>query len=709
MKDNLDRDKREKTSSSAKGSLMLLGMDCAQCANLIEQKVQKLSGVKAASLDFISGKLLVEVRSSKELSSALEQAQKVVAKIEPNVKIMQDDTKQQKDKKEQIIRILQYIGAGLFVLGLVAPFTPIVSLAVFLAAYLLIGWQVIVKAVKNIAKGQVFDEHFLMSIATIGAFAIGQYAEGVAVMLFYQVGEGFQELAVACSRRSISSLLDLRPDYATLYTQGAEQRVAPEQVSVGDIIVVKPGERVPLDGKVKKGQSALDTSALTGESLPQDVQEGSIVLSGSVNINGLLHLEVQKPFAESTASQILELVQNAGARKAVSENFITKFAKYYTPFVVFSALLLAFLPPIFAGGDFALWLRRALVFLVVSCPCALVLSIPLSYFGGIGGAARAGILIKGSNYLEALNKVDTIVLDKTGTLTKGAFILKNIEHKQGFSKEELLFYAATAESNSTHPIAKCIKDAYGKAVDGSKISQYEELAGQGIRATIDGRKLLIGNHKLMQSNNITASEPDSADTIVHIAIESKYAGYFAIGDEIKPTSARAISLLAKRGIKVAMLTGDNELATKEVAAKLGIQEYYASLLPAQKVEQLENIASNTKGRVAFVGDGINDAPVLARADIGIAMGGVGSDAALEAADMVLMTDDLVKIDTSFKIAKRTRAIVVQNIAFSLLVKGVILVLGALGAVGMWGAVFGDVGVSVIAVLNAIRAMRKKDK
>ncbi len=711
MKDTLVKDKNgQGTNISGKGSLQLTGLDCAQCANLIEQRVQKLNGVKSASLDFISGKLAIEAHNKEALPNLLKQAEKVVYTAEPNAKVQErQDSKPQKDKREQIARILQYIGAGLFVLGLAVTLPLLFQLVTFLAAYLLIGWQVIVQAVKNIAKGQVFDENFLMSIATIGAFAIGQYPEGVAVMLFYQVGEGFQELAVTRSKRSIADLMGLRPDYATLYAQGVEQRVAPEQVSVGDIIVVKPGERVPLDGIVTQGVSSLDTAALTGESLPQDVSTGSEVLSGSVNINGLLQIKVSKPFAQSTATQILELVQNSGAKKASSENFITKFAKYYTPFVVFSALLLAILPPLFAGGGYALWLRRALVFLVVSCPCALVLSIPLSYFGGIGGAAKVGILIKGSNYLEALNKVDIVVLDKTGTLTKGVFTLKEIQPEQDFSKEQLLYYAAMAERNSSHPIANCISEAYGRQLNGRAVTEYKEIAGQGIKAVIDNKVVLVGNGKLMRSYNIPINEIASADTIAHIGIGGRYAGYFSIGDKIKATSYKAITELQAQGIRVAMLTGDNELAAKSVAEQLGIQEYYAQLLPAQKIEQLESIAKSAKSKTVFVGDGINDAPVLARADIGIAMGGVGSDAALEAADMVLMTDDLSKIGVSLKIAKRTRFIVIQNIAFSLLVKGVILVLGALGLVSMWGAVFGDVGVSIIAVLNAVRAMKRKDK
>jgi len=711
MKDTAVKDKNgQGTNISGKGSLQLTGLDCAQCANLIEQRVQKLNGVKSASLDFISGKLAIEAHNSEALPNLLKQAEKVVYTAEPNAKVQKrQDSKPKKDKREQIARILQYIGAGLFVLGLAVPLPPLFQQVVFLAAYLLIGWQVIVQAVKNIAKGQVFDENFLMSIATIGAFAIGQYPEGVAVMLFYQVGEGFQELAVTRSKRSIADLMGLRPDYATLYAQGMEQRVAPEQVSVGDIIIVKPGERVPLDGIVTQGISSLDTAALTGESLPQDVGVGSEALSGSVNINGLLQIKVSKPFAQSTATQILELVQNSVTRKASSENFITKFAKYYTPFVVFSALLLAILPPLLAGGGYALWLRRALVFLVVSCPCALVLSIPLSYFGGIGGAAKAGILIKGSNYLEALNKVDTVVLDKTGTLTKGVFTLKEIQPEQDFSKEQLLYYAAMAERNSSHPIARCISEAYSGELNGRAVTEYKEIAGQGIKAVIDNKVVLVGNGKLMRSYNIPINEIASADTIAHIGIGGRYAGYFSIGDKIKATSYKAITELQAQGIRVAMLTGDNELAASSVAEQLGIQEYYAQLLPAQKVEQLESIAKSAKSKTVFVGDGINDAPVLARADIGIAMGGVGSDAALEAADMVLMTDDLSKIGVSLKIAKKTRFIVIQNIAFSLLVKGVILVLGALGLVSMWGAVFGDVGVSIIAVLNAIRAMKRKDK
>ncbi|MGI6213521.1 MAG: heavy metal translocating P-type ATPase [Christensenellales bacterium] len=612
--------------------------------------------------------------------------------------------------KERVINVLRYAGAGLFAIGLLAPLGKTAELIIFLAAYALIGWQVLLHAAKNLVKGKVFDENFLMSIATIGAFAIGQYAEGVAVMLFYQVGEAFQELASDRSKRSISDLMELRSDYANLATEQGECKVAAEEVVPGDIIIVKPGERVPLDGKVAEGVSAFDTSALTGESLPRDTAPGDEALAGYVNISGLLKIEVTTPYEQSTVAKILDLVQNSGARKAVSEKFITKFARYYTPFVVISALLIALLPPLAGGADFGVWFRRALVFLVISCPCALVLSIPLSYFGGIGGAAKKGVLIKGGNYLEALNKADTLVLDKTGTLTKGAFTLKSARARHPYGENELLHYAAHAEYNSLHPLAACIRRAYSGEIDRGAISDYTEIAGQGISATIDGKRILAGNDKLMKAHDIAFEETGQADSAVHIAVEGNYAGHLLIGDEIKPNAKQALDGLREQGIKrLVMLTGDNALAGESVAGEVGITEYYSQLLPHQKVEAVERIAREGGGKLIFAGDGINDAPVLARADIGIAMGGIGSDAALEAADIVLMTDDLSKISAALSIARKTRAIVIQNIAFSLFVKALLLILGALGRINLWWAVFGDVGVSVLAVFNAMRAGIKVNK
>jgi Cd2+/Zn2+-exporting ATPase len=582
-------------------------------------------------------------------------------------------------------------------------------LVLFLASYILVGGEVLVKAAKNITKGEIFDENFLMGIATIGAFAIGEYPEGAAVMIFYRVGEAFQDYAVGRSRRSISALMDIRPDYANLKTAAGLRRVSPETVRIGDFIVVKPGEKIPLDGVVVEGFSALDTSALTGESLPRDVEEGSAVLSGSINKSGLLTIEVSKVFGESTVSKILNLVQNAGSKKSVTENFITRFARYYTPAVVFSALALAVLPPlIIPGAAFAEWINRGLIFLVVSCPCALVISIPLSFFGGIGGASRNGILIKGSNYLEALTKVDTVVFDKTGTLTKGVFSVTKIVPAGGITEEKLLYYAAHAESASSHPIALSIRNAYRKEIEAEVTGSYEEIAGKGVSVRIGEDAVLAGNAKLLETANIAIPPAEELGTVVYLAINNEYAGYLVISDELKADSKEAVEDLRNIEVKrIAMFTGDSKAVGESIANRIGLDTVYAELLPHQKVEYLETLEQQKagSGKLIFVGDGINDAPVLARADVGIAMGGVGSDAAIEAADVVLMTDEPSKIAGAIRIARKTRNIVWQNIIFALAVKGVILVMGALGIATMWEAVFGDVGVALIAVLNAMRVMK----
>jgi Cd2+/Zn2+-exporting ATPase len=560
------------------------------------------------------------------------------------------------------------------------------------------------------SRGEIFDENFLMGIATIGAFAIGEYPEGAAVMIFYRIGEAFQSYAVGRSRKSISALMDIRPDYANLKTAMGIQRVSPDTVRVGDFIVVKPGEKIPLDGVVAAGFSALDTSALSGESLPRDVEPGSAVLSGSINKNGLLTIEVTKVFGESTVSKILDLVQNASGKKSITENFITKFARYYTPVVVFAAAALAVFPSLFIpGASFAEWGRRALVFLVVSCPCALVISIPLSFFGGIGGASRKGILIKGSNYLEALTNVDTVVFDKTGTLTRGVFRVKKIVPALNFTEEKLLFLAAHAESNSNHPIALSIRNAYGKEIDGGSIGGYEEKAGHGVRVRVGKDEVLAGNAKLFEAEGIALPAVEEPGTAVFLGVNGAYAGYILIADEPKADSKGAVQELRAIGVKrVVMLTGDSKAVGEGLAQELGLDAVYAELLPHQKVAHLEALEQNKSGsgKLVFVGDGINDAPVLARSDVGIAMGGVGSDAAIEAADVVLMTDEPSKIAQAIRIARKTRNIVRQNIFFALSVKGVILVLGALGIATMWEAVFGDVGVALIAVLNAMRAMKR---
>lgn len=585
------------------------------------------------------------------------------------------------------------------------------QIALFIISYIIVGGDVVKRAVKNIFKGQVFDENFLMSIATIGAFFIGEYPEGVAVMLFYQVGELFQSYAVGKSRKSIASLMDIRPDYANVKKGDGLVKVDPDEVQIGDIIVIKAGEKIPLDGKVIEGNSMIDTSALTGESVPREVEVGSDILSGCININGVITAEVTKEFGESTVSKILDLVENASSKKSNSEQFITKFARYYTPVVVIIAVFLAIIPPlVIDGATFSDWIYRALAFLVVSCPCALVISIPLSFFGGIGGASKKGVLVKGSNYLEALAETEIVVFDKTGTLTKGVFNVQEI-HPEGVSKEELLELTAHAESYSNHPISLSLKRAYSKEIDNGRISDVEEISGHGVIATVDGKKVMAGNIKLMKMMDIPYFKGELIGTIVHVAVNNKYIGYIVIADEVKEDSAQAIKELKAANIKqTVMLTGDNKSIGSKVAKELGLDKVYAELLPADKVEKLEELFSqkSKKGKLAFVGDGINDAPVLARADIGIAMGGLGSDAAIEAADVVIMTDEPSKIATTMKISKKTLKIAHQNIVFAIGIKIIVLILSAFGVTTMWAAIFADVGVTIIAVLNAFRALNVKN-
>lgn len=585
------------------------------------------------------------------------------------------------------------------------------QIALFIISYIIVGGDVVKRAVKNIFKGQVFDENFLMSIATIGAFFIGEYPEGVAVMLFYQVGELFQSYAVGKSRKSIASLMDIRPDYANVKKGDELVKVDPDEVQIGDIIVIKAGEKIPLDGKVIEGSSMIDTSALTGESVPREVEVGSDILSGCININGVITAEVTKEFGESTVSKILDLVENASSKKSNSEQFITKFARYYTPVVVIIAVFLAIIPPlVIDGATFSDWIYRALAFLVVSCPCALVISIPLSFFGGIGGASKKGVLVKGSNYLEALAETEIVVFDKTGTLTKGVFNVQEI-HPEGVSKEELLELTAHAESYSNHPISFSLKRAYIKEIDNGRISDVEEISGHGVIATVDGKKAMVGNIKLMKMMDIPYFKGEPIGTIVHVAVNNKYIGYIVIADEVKEDSAQAIKELKAANIKqTVMLTGDNKSIGSKVAKELGLDKVYAELLPADKVEKLEELFSqkSKKGKLAFVGDGINDAPVLARADIGIAMGGLGSDAAIEAADVVIMTDEPSKIATTMKISKKTLKIAHQNIVFAIGIKIIVLILSAFGITTMWAAIFSDVGVTIIAVLNAFRALNVKN-
>ncbi len=705
--------------------IMLEGLNCANCAAKIETEVNKLEEVKEAGLDFVSKRLIIKANDNSNKNHIFTKVKSIVNKLEPDVevKLQSNNSINHKEKdtnkknehgnneiKESIIKLI--LGIGFFLIPLIFNFSPKIELTLFIISYVLVGGEIVLRAVKNISRGQVFDENFLMTIATLGAFSIKEYPEAVAVMIFYQVGELFQDIAVNKSRKSIADLMDIRPDSANVKRGEEFISISPEQVLIGEIIMIKPGEKLPLDGVIIEGNSMVDTSALTGESVPRTVRIGDEVLGGFINKNGLLYVEVQKEFGESTLSKILDLVQNAGAKKAPTEKFITKFARYYTPVVVISAAILAFLPPlIIEGATFSDWIYRALVFLVVSCPCALVVSIPLGFFGGIGSASKNGILIKGGNYLEALNKIETIVFDKTGTLTKGVFEVTEIYSKEGFTKESLIEYAAYVEAFSTHPIATSIVEYFDKDIDKSRVKNYEEISGHGIKALVDEKNLLAGNKKLMDMYNITVEEVSSIGTVVYLSIDEVYAGYVVISDEIKEDSKEAITGLKNSGIKnVLMLTGDNKVVGDKVAMEIEVDKVYSELLPQNKVEILEGLQKDKlrKGKVAFVGDGINDAPVLARADIGIAMGGVGSDAAIEAADVVIMTDEPSKIILAINIAKKTNKVVWQNIIFALSVKLVILVLGAMGIATMWEAVFGDVGVALIAVLNSMRVLRVKN-
>ena len=609
--------------------------------------------------------------------------------------------------KKSLIKII--ISLIIFLIAIIVPFkSNIINKGLYIIAYLIVGLEIVLKAIKNIFKGKVFDEHFLMSLATIGAFIIGEFPEAVAVMLFYQIGELFQDYAVDKSKKSITDLMDIRPDVAFVKRNGKIEKISPEEVKIGENIIVKPGEKIPLDGIVVEGSSTVDTSALTGESLPREVSAGYEVLSGCINISGLITIKVEKEFGKSTVSKILDLVENASNKKSKSENFITKFAKYYTPIVVIIAILLAIVPPFILNlGEFTNWIYRALTFLVVSCPCALVISIPLGFFGGIGGASKEGILIKGSNYLEALSNTEIVVFDKTGTLTKGIFEVQKIEAVE-ISKEELLKYATYAEYNSNHPISISLRKAYKKEINPNNISNTKELAGRGILSNIEGKEVLIGNDKLMKEKNIPYTHCKEIGTILYVAIDNKYVGYILISDKIKEDSPIAIKTLRKNNIKeIVMLTGDKKEVGEKVANNLKIDKVYTELLPSGKVEKVEELMKDKseKGKLVFVGDGINDAPVLAISDIGIAMGGLGADSAIEAADIVIMTDEPSKIGTAIKISKKTMRIVKQNIIFAITVKVLVLILTAFGVGTMWEAVFADVGVSVLAVINSLRALK----
>ena len=689
--------------------LTLEGLNCANCARKIEEKVGKMEGVKESNLNFTTTTLNVKLERKVKEEHAINEIKKIVEALEPHVKVekkVSGKTNVQKAKFE--VKPTLIIGAILYLIAVIGNFKGALAVILFVASYLLIGGKVVLTAIKNIARGQLFDENFLMTVATIGAFSIKEYPEAVAVMLFYEIGETIQGYAVNRSRSSISSLMDIRADYANIIIDGKEKKVSPETVKVEDIILVKPGEKIPLDGIVVEGESFVDTSALTGESVPRKVVVNDEILSGGINTNGVLKVKVTKKFGESTVSKILEMVENAASKKANTEKFITKFAKVYTPIVVGLAILIAIVPSIFIKDAlFSTWLSRALVFLVVSCPCALVVSVPLGFFAGIGGASKKGVLVKGSNYLELLKDLETVVFDKTGTLTEGVFTVTEI-NTNDIQKEKLIEVAAMAESFSNHPIAISIIKEYGKEIDKEVIEEYEEIAGHGIKAVINNEEVLIGNAKLMNQFNISYNEVDSIGTVVYCAINGEFKGSIVISDKIKENADEALMNLKAAGVKkTVMLTGDNKKTAEKVGEKVNIDEVHSELLPLGKVKEVEKLlkASNKNGRLAFVGDGVNDAPVLARADIGIAMGGIGSDAAIEAADVVLMKDDINALVDAINVSKKTNKILWQNIIFALGVKVIVMVLGTFGIANMWTAVFADVGVTIIAIINSTRCFR----
>lgn len=689
--------------------LTLEGLNCANCARKIEEKVGKMEGVKESNLNFTTTTLNVKLERKVKEEHAINEIKKIVEALEPHVKVekkVSGKTNVQRAKFE--VKPTLIIGTILYLIAVIGDFKGALALILFVASYLLIGGKVVLTAIKNIARGQLFDENFLMTVATIGAFSISEYPEAVAVMLFYEIGETIQGYAVNKSRSSISSLMDIRADYANIIIDGKEKKVSPETVKVEDIILVKPGEKIPLDGIVIEGESFVDTSALTGESVPRKIAVNDEILSGGINTNGVLKVKVTKKFGESTVSRILEMVENAANKKANTEKFITKFAKVYTPIVVALAILIAVVPSIFIKDAlFSTWLYRALVFLVVSCPCALVVSVPLGFFAGIGGASKKGVLVKGSNYLELLKDLETVVFDKTGTLTEGVFTVTEI-NTNNIQKEKLIEVAAMAESFSNHPIAISIIKEYGKEIDKEVIEEYEEIAGHGIKAVINNEEVLIGNAKLMNQFNISYNEVDSIGTVVYCAINGEFKGSIVISDKIKENAAEALINLKAAGVKkTVMLTGDNKKTAEKVGEKVNIDEVHSELLPLGKVKEVEKLlkASNKNGRLAFVGDGVNDAPVLARADIGIAMGGIGSDAAIEAADVVLMKDDINALVDAINVSKKTNKILWQNIIFALGVKVIVMVLGTFGIANMWTAVFADVGVTIIAIINSTRCFR----
>lgn len=699
--------------------LELDGLDCAGCAAKIEKFSNEIEGVSSAKLDFVTKKLKINIINDHETESIKSDIKKFVKKIEPDVEVLDLHANHEhthshshehthdhgkKDKKD-IIRI--GISLVLFIVPFLFELEGNIRLLTYLLSYLIVGYDVIIRAIKNVVAGIPFDENFLMTLATIGAFIIGEYPEGVAVMLFYQVGEMFQGMAVNHSRKSITSLLDIKPDHANVISGDDIAVVNPLDVAIGDYILVKPGEKVPLDGEVVEGESTIDTSNITGESVPRNVKKGDHIISGVVNNHGLLKVKVEKEFGESTISKILDLVENASSKKAPTENFITKFANVYTPIVVIFALIIGILPPILGIGDLRDWAYRAFIFLVISCPCALVISIPLGFFGGIGGASKSGILVKGGNYLEALNDVEVVVFDKTGTITKGTFKVTKVYSYEDYSKEEILKLAAYGEFFSNHPIGKSIIESYNNEIQKECIKDYKEISGKGIEAKISGDTILLGNKDLLGENGIEIEEVDSIGTTVYVSKANKHIGTIVVSDELKENVTEDIKKLKKLGIKkTIMLSGDNQKTADKVGKLAGLDKVYGNLLPQDKVNVFEDILSkNANSKVIFVGDGVNDAPVLARADIGIAMGALGSDAAIEASDIVIMTDEIGKISTAIKIAKNTKKIVIQNIILAMGIKLIVLTLGAFGIATMWEAVFADVGVSIIAILNSIRALK----
>ncbi|HGF7257009.1 heavy metal translocating P-type ATPase [Enterococcus lactis] len=690
-------------------SYRLEGLDCANCAMKIEKGVQKINGVKEATVNFTSGKLTIDAEED-HLATIEQETKKVVKELEPDVKVTEIDKEKVSEhgnekERNTLFRILFSL-AGIALL-LLFDFNEPIRLIGYLLIYLLIGYDVVKKAVMNIVKGKIFDENFLMSVATIGAMLIGEYPEAVAVMLFYQIGEYFQGLAVSHSRKSIRELMAIRPETAHVQTAEGLMTVNPEDVQIGQFVLVKPGERVPLDGTIIEGESLVDTSALTGESVPKSVYVGETVLSGFINKNKPFLVQVEKSYENSTISKLLELVENASSKKAPAENFITKFARYYTPVVVGLAVLLAVLPPlVVSGAAFSEWIYRALTFLVISCPCALVISVPLSFFGGIGGASKIGVLVKGSNYLELLAQTETVVFDKTGTLTKGDFSIQTIDTK--IDPKIFMQYVASAEQFSTHPIAQSVLEGYAGPL--LPTTNIQEFAGEGILAEVDGKQVLVGNHKLMERFEISFPSSQEIGTLLYLAIDQSYSGYLVIADTLKEDAVDALIQLKQAGVKnTVMLTGDSKKIADHIGKQVGVDKIYSELLPEDKVQRLEEILQRNNKKTAFVGDGINDAPVLARADVGIAMGGLGSDAAIEAADVVIMNDQPSKIAEAIHLAKKTLKIVKQNIVFAIGIKILVLALGAFGFASMGDAVFADVGVTVLAVLNAMRSLHVKNK